>query len=137
MGRCKKRAFRLLQSIQVPLLGGKFQIRIHRLFAVVDQFPPINSNDSQISDITSPVQNCLELVDQTFSCVIVHIFAEKILLHILVAGDHISNIFHVVNIRIYILIHLLHDILGVDRGIFKNRIAGISHRNTGYNQHRT
>ena len=114
MGRCKKRTFRLLQSIQIPLLGGELQIRIHRLLAVVDQLPSIDSNDPKISDITSPVQNSLELIDQTLSCSIIHIVAKKILLYVFVTGDHICNIFHIINIGINILIHLLYDILGVD-----------------------
>lgn len=41
------------------------------------------------------------------------------MLYILVTGDHIGYIFHVINIGINILIHLLHDILGVDSRIFK------------------
>ena len=106
------------------------------MLAVVDQLPSITSNDPKISDITSSVQNSLELIEQALSCSIVHIVAKKILLYILVTGDHISYIFHVINIGINILIHLLHDILGVDSRIFKNRIAGISHGNTCYDQHR-
>lgn len=103
---------------------GKLQIRVHRLLAIIDQLTAINSNDPKISDITSPVQNSLKLIDQAFSCSIVYIVAKKILLYVLVAGDHIGNIFHIINIGINILIHLLHDILRVNRGIFKNRIAG-------------
>ena len=131
MRRGKYRPICTFQCICIPVLSRKVQIRIHRFASIIDQSSSTRANDSQIADVTSAVQDGSKLAEESSPRFCIYLFVKKIRLHILVAGDQIRNIFHVIYIGINVLIHLPDNRLAVFRRILKNRSIGKTHGHTG------
>ena len=79
----------------------------------------------------------MKLIQDTVSSLIIDLIVKKIILYILVTRNQIGNIFHIINVGIDILVHLLDDRMGIFRGVFKNGSIRKPHGNSCYYQYGT
>ena len=108
-GQC--RPFRTVQRLRIPFLCIEIQIMINRFASIINKHPAAFTDDSYISNIASAVQNGLKLFQDTITSFAVNFVRKKIVLDILVARNQIGNIFHVIDVGVNVLVHLLDDCL--------------------------
>ena len=62
MGRSQNRTIRLFECSSIPFLRIEIQILIYRFTSIINQHPSVLTDDTNISNITPAVQDCLELI---------------------------------------------------------------------------